>query len=97
MKSWLYLTPLTAWNKPSGDRGAGLRHAVLVVEKQNKYTLYHWSYRLRKWEFTSAGFEPGAFIIPDSLKCKPEKNYWGNLPFVFPKESFQKSSEILNK
>ena len=85
MRSWLDLSPLTAWNKPNGKPGAGLRHAVLVVEQNNEYTLYHWSYKLRKWEYNSVGFEPGAFNIPDSLKCKPVNNYWRNLPLIFSK------------
>ena len=84
LETWLYLTPLTAWNKPNGSQGAGLRHAVLVIDKNNEYILYHWSYKLREWKFTSVGFEPGAFSIPDSLKCTPKENYWSNLPFLFP-------------
>ena len=86
LETWLYLSPLTAWNKPNGNflGGAGLRHAVLVIDKNNEYILYHWSYKLRKWEFTSVGFEPGAFTVPDSLQCTPKKDYWRNLPFLFP-------------
>ena len=84
LETWLYLSPLTAWNKPNEIFGAGWRHAVLVIDKNNEYTLYHWSYKLRKWEFTSVGFEPGAFTIPDSLECTPKKDYWRNLPFLFP-------------
>ena len=88
LETWLYLSPLTAWNKPGGSLGAaGLRHAVLVIDKNNEYILYHWSYKLRKWEFTSVGFEPGAFTVPDSLGCTPEENYWSDLPFLFPKVS----------
>lgn len=85
LETWLYLSPLTAWNKPNEIFGAGVRHAVLVVEKNNEYILYHWSYKLRKWEFTSVGFEPGAFTVPDSLECTPKENYWSELPFLFPK------------
>ena len=82
--SWLYLTPLTAWNKPNTFfGGSGLRHAVLVIEKDNKHILYHWSYRQRKWEFTSDGFEPGAFLVPSSLKCTPKIDYLNKLPFWF--------------
>lgn len=84
LETWLYLTPLTAWNKPNEIFGAGLRHAVLVIDKNNEYILYHWSYKLRKWEFTLVGFEPGAFTVPDSLECTPKENYWSNLPFLFP-------------
>ena len=84
LETWLYLSPLTAWNKPNEIFGAGLRHAVLVIDKNNEYILYHWSYKLRKWEFTSIGFEPGAFTVPDSLECTPKENYWSNLPFLFP-------------
>ena len=84
LKTWLYLSPLTAWNKPNEIFGAGLRHAVLVIDNNNEYILYHWSYKLRKWEFTSVGFEPGAFTVPDSLECTPKKDYWRNLPFLFP-------------
>ncbi len=84
LETWLYLSPLTAWNKPNEIFGAGVRHAVLVIEKNNEYILYHWSYKLREWEFTSVGFEPGAFTIPDSLECTPKKDYWSNLPFLFP-------------
>lgn len=85
LETWLYLSPLTAWNKPNGNfGGTGLRHAVLVIDKNNEYILYHWSYKLRKWEFISVGFEPGAFTVPDSLECTPKKDYWRNLPFLFP-------------
>ena len=83
INSWLNLTPLTAWSKPNGNLGAGIRHAVLVIEKQNKHILYHWSYKLRKWEFNSVGFEPGAFLIPSSLECTPKVNYSDKLPFLF--------------
>ena len=83
INSWLSLTPITTWNKPNGSRGAGRRHAVLVIENNDLHTLYHWSYKLRKWEFTSEGFEPGAFAIPSALKCIPELNYSDKLPFWF--------------
>ena len=83
INSWLHLTPLTAWNKPNGSQGAAIRHAVLVVEKHNKHILYHWSYKFRKWEFTSVGFEPDAFLVPSSLECTPEIDYLNKLPFWF--------------
>ena len=87
LETWLYLSPLTAWNKPSGNfGGTPWRHAVLVISKNNEYILYHWSYKLRKWEFTSVGFEPGAFTVPDSLECTPKENYWNDLPLIFPKD-----------
>ena len=87
--NWLYLTPLTAWNKPNiFFGGAGTRHAVLVIEKDNNYTLYHWSYKLRKWQFTSNRFEPGAFAIPDSLECNPEIDYLNKLPFWLYRKNY---------
>lgn len=84
LETWLSLSPLTAWNKPNKIFGAGLRHAVLVIDKNNEYILYHWSYKLRKWEFTSVGFEPKAFAVPGYLGCTPKENYGNNLPFLFP-------------
>ena len=81
ISNWLYLSPLTAWNKPNGSRGSGSRHAVLVIEKNNDRILYYWSYKLRQWEFVSRGFKPDAFLIPDSLKCTLKINYLNRLPF----------------
>ncbi|MEO0849441.1 MAG: hypothetical protein AAFY50_23900 [Cyanobacteria bacterium J06648_1] len=83
LNSWLELTPLTIWNKPKNRRSAGTRHAVLTIVRTNEQAIYHWSYKLRDWQYNSAGFDPGGALVPASLDCTLEKNYLANIPLIF--------------
>ena len=82
LNSWLELTPLTIWNKPMGRRSTATRHTVLVVKNSRKQAIYHWSYRLRSWQYNAAEFKPKGELVPSSLDCTLEENYLKNLPLL---------------
>ncbi len=83
--TWLDLTPLTTWNKSSGDWGAAKNHAILVVKTPNSPAhLYNWSYKSKKWEYITTGFKPGASASPSSLECNLEKDFVVKIPFIIP-------------
>ncbi|GAB4538046.1 MAG: hypothetical protein Tsb0014_27340 [Pleurocapsa sp.] len=88
MNTWLDLTPLVTWHKPTGYWGAGTNHAILVVQSFNdKPDLYNWSYKLRKWDYNTKGFKPSAFTSPSSLRCILKEDYIHKIPFIFPKNN----------
>ncbi len=65
ISTWLDLTPLTTWNKPSGIWGAAKNHAILVIKTPNSPAhLYNWSYKFKKWKYITTGFKPDAFTSP---------------------------------
>ena len=89
INTWLDLTPVTTWNKRSGDWGPATNHAVLVIKNSQTFNLnlYNWSYKSRKWEYLTTGFSPSSFSrSPSSLRCTLDSQYSKKLPFLFPKQ-----------
>ncbi len=83
--TWLDLTPLTTWNKSSGNWGATKNHAILVVKTpKTPAHLYNWSYKSKKWEYITTGFKPDAFTSPSYLECNLEKDFSAKIPFINP-------------
>ena len=76
ISSWLDLTPLTRWNKRSGNRGAGQNHAVLVIQTPGSAELYNWSYKQRRWDHLISGFRPDSLISPSKLRCDLDPKYF---------------------
>ncbi len=83
--TWLDLTPLTTWNKSSGNWGAAKNHAILVIKTpNNEADLYNWSYKVKTWKYKTKGFKPDAFARPSSLECILEKDFSAKIPFIIP-------------
>lgn len=98
LNTWLDLTPLVAWKKATIDWGAGINHAVLVIQTSNSIPdLYNWSYKLKTWDYSTKGFKPSAFTSPSSLKCVLKKDYINKIPFIIPKNNqFYIEEQIFN-
>lgn len=84
INTWLDLTPITTWRKRSGEWGPSGYHAVLVIQHNNVADLYNWSYKLRKWDYITTGFQPSSFASPSSLRCTLKHDYIKTIPFLLP-------------